>query len=64
MGYDNLPKDMHTPSLLLRNKVYSLVSMTTMSEQELNEIEIKIVKREDHVHLENSAQNLLNSNTN
>ncbi len=55
---------MHTPSLLLRNKVYSLVSMTTMSEQELNEIEIKIVKREDHVHLENSAQNLLNSNTN
>ena len=32
LGYDNLPKDMHTPSLLLRNKMYSLVSMTTMSE--------------------------------
>ena len=61
MGYDNLPKDMHTPSLLLRNKMYSLVAMTTMSDIELSQVEIKVVKREDHVHIENSLTNLVGS---
>ena len=45
---------MHTPAMLFKNKLHSLRAMTEISDAELIQTEIKVVKREDHVHLDES----------
>ena len=54
LGFDNLQKDMHTPALILENKMHSLCAMTEITDAQLVGAEIKVVKREDHVHIDES----------
>ena len=54
MGYEDLQKNLHTPSLLLNNTIHSLHEMTHKTNTELTHLDARVVCREDHIHLENT----------
>jgi len=54
LGFDDIQKNLHTPSLLLSERILSLHEMTLQSNDELAKVDARIVKREDHIHLDNS----------
>ena len=50
---------MHTPSLIFKNKLHSLCAMIEITDEELKQTEVQVVKREDHVHLDDTNSKLI-----
>lgn len=52
LGFDDIQQNLHTPRLLITNKMQTLHDMTTKSNEELSKLNARVIQREDHIHLD------------
>lgn len=50
LGFDDIQKNLHTPSLLFTKQLKSLHALTQQDNKQLETLDAQVVGREDHVH--------------